>query len=443
MTKPMKALLAVTAAIVCLTGAGAAIAGYYLLSYWQGHNLFNEAYVAMIRHDYETAIVKFSASLRKTLTKTYRAYALSDLAFSENANGRCDDAIRDYTEALRVDPNLAFAYENRGMLYDESGERDKALKDFSEAIQLDPNLYHAFLGRGLIDMERKDLDQAIEDFSEAARIDPSSAAAYNNRGLAYSYKKDFDRALANFDAAIQLRPNYAAALADRGYVYGQKKQFQKAIADLTAGIRLDPNHQPTYRIRGFAFKEDKRWNEAIADFTRALQLDPEDVVSLTGRGSTFAEMGDQDRAIADFTSILQKKQLPDAYYRRGSAYFHKGDFAHANVDLREAVKLAPEDAAALNNLAWFLATCPNPAFRDGKEAVIDATKACEISNWKNAFDIDTLAAACAETGDFDSAVAYEDEALSRDDVNKTKSDEMQNRRALYRHHKPYRQNKTP
>ena len=439
MKKSVKIALGVVAAFLCLACLGAAAVVYFAVSFYQAHRLFNEGTLAMNRHDYETAIAKFNGALGKHLNGTYRAYAFGDLAFSEYSNGGCDDAVRDYTEALKLDPKLAWAYENRGLLHYESSETDAALQDFAEAIRLDPNSYHAHFSQGQIEIERKDLDAALEDFSEAARIDPSSAAAYYNRGLAYSYKKDYDRALANFDAAIQMNPNSATALAERGYVYLQKKELEKSIADLSASIRLQPRHESAYRMRGFAFREQKRWNEAISDFNKALQLNAKDMAALEGRASTYSQMGDQDHAIADFSAFLQDWNLPDIYYRRGLGYFRKGDYDRANLDFREGVKQAPEDASALNNFAWFLATCADAKFRNGNEAVDNAMKACLVSHWHDAYQVDTLAAAYAEAGKFNEAIAYEIKAVSYERLDPARLVEMEKRRALYQQHQPYRQ----
>lgn len=77
--------------------------------------------------------------------------------------------------------------------------------------------------------------------------------------------------------------------------------------------------------------------------------------------------------------------------------------------------------------------------RDGKEAVKLATKACELSHWKNPHTLDTLAASYAEAGDFDSAVKYEQLAIDLDaPAMQEMTPEMNDRLALYRRHDPYR-----
>jgi Flp pilus assembly protein TadD len=66
----------------------------------------------------------------------------------------------------------------------------------------------------------------------------------------------------------------------------------------------------------------------------------------------------------------------------------------------------------MSDRAWLRATCPNASFRNGQQAVKDAKAACSIMTWKDEQMIDTLAAAYAETGDFNSAIQYVSQALA-------------------------------
>lgn len=123
------------------------------------------------------------------------------------------------------------------------------------------------------------------------------------------------------------------------------------------------------------------------------------------------------------------------YALRARAFIAQRDYRRAEADLREARELAPHDADVLNNLAWLRATCPDDSERDGKAAVDAATQACALTKWKNIHELDTLAAAYAEAGDFDRAVNFEKRALSGFSGQPRKDAEA--RLALYREHKPY------
>ncbi len=95
-----------------------------------------------------------------------------------------------------------------------------------------------------------------------------------------------------------------------------------------------------------------------------------------------------------------------------------------------------KDAGALNSRAWLLATCPDEKIRDGKRAVIDATLCCELANWKDANQLDTLAAAYAESGEFEQAVKWQKEAISLLKIESRRAD-CELRLQLYREGKPY------
>ena len=110
----------------------------------------------------------------------------------------------------------------------------------------------------------------------------------------------------------------------------------------------------------------------------------------------------------------------------------------AIADLNEAIRLEGGNAWSHNSLAWVCATCPEARYRDGKRAVASATRACELSEWKEAYMLGTLAAACAEAGDFDAAVKWQTKAnaLFSDDSDKAKGAAWLK---LYRARKPYRE----
>src|SRR5205823_551843 len=119
-----------------------------------------------------------------------------------------------------------------------------------------------------------------------------------------------------------------------------------------------------------------------------------------------------------------------------NAWWAKKEHDKALADYSEAIRLDPKDADAYNNRAWLWATCPEAKFRDGRRAVESATRGCELSGWKGAAYVATLAAACAEAGDFSAAVKWQEKAnvLYIDPKDKDKG---RKRLELYKSKKPY------
>jgi hypothetical protein len=108
---------------------------------------------------------------------------------------------------------------------------------------------------------------------------------------------------------------------------------------------------------------------------------------------------------------------------------------------REALKADPEDDFIYDKIAWIEATCPDAALRNGNDAVKNATKACELTDWENLEWIDTLAAAYAEKGDFASAIQFEKQALRMTGAGSPIQRELRQRILLYEQSKPFRVNR--
>ena len=158
-----------------------------------------------------------------------------------------------------------------------------------------------------------------------------------------------------------------------------------------------------------------------------------------GRGRVWSQKKDYDKALADYNEAirLNSKYAP-AFISRGNAWRAKQEYDKAIADYNEAIRLDPKYALAYNNRAWLWATCPNEKFRDGKRAVEVGIHACELSEWKQANHLGTLAAAYAEVGDFDKAVEWQEKAnkLYTDADDRKKGEEWLK---LFKEKKPYRE----
>jgi tetratricopeptide (TPR) repeat protein len=122
-------------------------------------------------------------------------------------------------------------------------------------------------------------------------------------------------------------------------------------------------------------------------------------------------------------------------------YAHFGNRQKELHDLDVTISLNPKKfKALLNDLAWRRATSLDKENRNGPEAVAVATKACEMTDWKEWAYIDTLAAAHAEAGNFDQAIKYQKEGLLLAKAEPKLLAEARQRLSLYEQHKPYREN---
>ncbi|MBV8898596.1 MAG: tetratricopeptide repeat protein [Verrucomicrobia bacterium] len=156
------------------------------------------------------------------------------------------------------------------------------------------------------------------------------------------------------------------------------------------------------------------------------------------RDDALREM-DQSIRLAHHSNV-SAALLSELYQSKGRSCIDYGRYQDAKRALETAVHLQPNDPTTLNDLAWMFATAQNKQVRNGRRAVSLATKACRLGGWTNAFAIDTLAAAYAESGRFDEAARYEQLAMQnlRPEDRKEQLGGMQNRLQLYESGQPYR-----
>ena len=213
--------------------------------------------------------------------------------------GRKEEAIAEYTEAIRKDPRNSAAYNNRGIVYDDLGQHEKALEDYNKALELDPSDAIVYNNRGVAYENLDQREKALENYDKAVELDPDYATAYNNRGIVYGILGQYEKALENHNKAIELNPNYATAYNNRGTVYKDLGQYEKALENHNKAIELDPNDAFAYNNRGVVYNKLNQYEKAIEDFTKAIQLDPKYKKAYLNRAKVYRAVGEEALAAAD------------------------------------------------------------------------------------------------------------------------------------------------
>ena len=189
-----------------------------------------------------------------------------------NLSGDFEGALREFTHAIRLDPDDAVGYVLRGMTKAALRKHSAAIVDYDEAIRLDPNYANAYVNRGYARGQLGKYYGAIADYDEAIRLNPDYALAYVNRGYAKRRLGRYAAAILDYDEAIRLNPDYALAYFNRGYARGQLGKYYGAIADYNEAIRLNPKYASAYVNRGYAKRRLGRHAAAITDYDEAIRL---------------------------------------------------------------------------------------------------------------------------------------------------------------------------
>jgi tetratricopeptide (TPR) repeat protein len=166
-----------------------------------------------------------------------------------------------------------------------------------------------------------------------------------------------------------------------------------------------------YRI-GVGYEQRHEYAEAVEEFQHALSEEPNHVESLYLLASCLARLDREQEALPFALRAVQLAPYsPVAQGLMGSLLCDVGRYAEALAYLEAAHAGRSEDVSVANNLAWVLATCPDPLYRNGPRAVELARWACEATAYKSPPLLDSLAAAYAESGQFEQAIRTTEQAI--------------------------------
>lgn len=248
--------------------------------------------------------------------------------FVESGNKNFDlhkyyKAIEDYSLAIEADPNIAIAYNNRGLatikLFVNAEEKatfsdslkNSIINDYNKAIEFNPNMSEAYNNKAiaLIILNVNSLqgqeppkigDEIIKNINKAIEINPKYTLAYYNRAFASNY----------------FQSNYSRSIIARDY-FKDKNQIPSVIYDCSKAIALNPTFALSYIKRAEAKELLADYNGVIEDYTKALTICPKNTKFdlFFKRGSAKYSLKDFKGAIEDFNSAIKyTRNTKDSLY---------------------------------------------------------------------------------------------------------------------------------
>ena len=220
--------------------------------------------------------------------------------------GQHDEAIQTYTKALKLDPNFAMAYYNRGHARLGTGRPDLAESDYREALRLNPNLPDPYSNlashyykRANARLEAERLELAGFDYRNALRLNPNLPDPYSTLGTYYNTRANVHL---DEERPVEAEADYKRAL-----------QFNPDLPDPYNNLGT------FYYTRANAHLAVERSKAAEADYKKALQFNP--------------DLPDPSSKVAVY------------YYNSGKSYMEKQEYLLARYNLRQAVRLSPSNSA--------------------------------------------------------------------------------------------------
>jgi tetratricopeptide (TPR) repeat protein len=202
-------------------------------------------------------------------------------------------------------PNSARAHVNYATELQEAGRADEAAKEFSEAIHLNPGSAKAHVNLGSLLMAKGELDDAKSHFEQALRIEPTNAEYHSGYAYLLDQLGRKDEAAAECETAVRLAPKSPQARYGYGAFLEKHGKADEAIAKYRQTLQLDPNHVDAHIDLGNLLFEKGETTEAREHFQKASALNPKLAQPHNYLGKVFMREGNPSQAIAQFEEALR------------------------------------------------------------------------------------------------------------------------------------------
>lgn len=183
--------------------------------------------------------------------------------------GRSQDKFFPYLEPIKSEDHLRATVEEKAA----QGHYAVAIALLNELIKIRPDSAMDYNNRGLMHFRNNQLVEAFADLTRALSIDPRLDSAYNNRANCHAAQGNLDEAISDYDVALDLNPGNIRAWINQGITFREMGFYKLAIENFEIALVLGNSLQERiYGERGRAYHLRGDWNCAVADYQQALTL---------------------------------------------------------------------------------------------------------------------------------------------------------------------------
>jgi tetratricopeptide (TPR) repeat protein len=364
------------------------------------------------------------------------------LRWRAQIRNKVDDRLSDLSEAVELVPKNSEYRRLRGATNIAAGKDDDALADFDAALELDEDDVEALEGRGMALEALKRYDEARQSYSRVADLSPGNPIPVLQKARISVLAENHDQALEDVNQALELAPDNLFGLLVKAQTLAQLDRAEEAIPDVKEALKQRPDSDDVLRVWAMVTEKAGKTENAIGELREQVEADPDDGLAWLQLGLLYSAQHQPEKALDAYSAAIKIEPRREFTLQvRADTYLNQGMQKEAVADYEKALQLVPENSGVLNNLAWVLATSPEAKLRNGKRALELAAKACEVTNYKQAHILSTLAAAYAEMGDFANARKWSAKSVEMGDD--TLRDQLRKELASYEKEEPWREKLTP
>jgi tetratricopeptide (TPR) repeat protein len=325
--------------------------------------------------------------------------------------GYWHDSLTLWNHTLQGREDNLVAHYCLGLALADQGRTDAAVAHYRRSLELKPDHPEAHYALAQAFLQHGQYGEAIRHLEATLTLKPRYAEAENNLGLAYQQRGDFEEAARHYTAALEIEPRLAAArhnlhqvaatLNGRAQMLFARQDLDGAVVQYRAALRADPAYTQAYDGLGLTLLQQGKTPDALDQFAAALRANPGDADAYYNQGLARCLQGNLGAARDCFWRALERHPtMGKCYYALGHVLLDAGEADRAREAFRRARYLDPAWPPDADRFARTLSTHPDSKVRNGELALLLARQVCEATDSGQAEFLDTLAAACAETGRF-------------------------------------------
>jgi len=322
----------------------------------------------------------------------------------------------------------------------QAGDDERAADACRKALAINPHNTTAHNRLGAIRQHQSRLAEAVRHYHRALEADPDHATAHANLAGVLLKMGHAHEAVQHYRAALRVEPDDARVHLNLGGVLLGAGRTREAARHLTEAVRLRPDHADSHYNLAQAYGRLGDIDKAIAHYREAVRLHPDDAAALTNLGLCLSDAHRHREGLAYLAKAVRCNPGLRTHLAYAELLAAVGQYAAAIEEYREARVCDAEATEPAVGLAWVLAAAPDPAVRNGAEAVRLAKAAVATEPEPSARSLDALAAAYAACGCFDEAALRAARAFvaARREGLAALARQIAARHRLYRDGKPFR-----
>jgi tetratricopeptide (TPR) repeat protein len=319
-------------------------------NYWLGEELKEYAAFLLLRPDH------FWGYFNYALCKAYL--------------GDRYDAMIGFTNCIRIQADSPWPFNNRGTMHLQLGGKEhleSAVRDYSQALALDPAYVEAYTGRAAAYRQLGKRDLALQDLNAAIKFDSKRASTYEQRAELFADGKDFSRAVEDLTRAVDLAPDNIEVLRKRAFLtLSQLKDYEKSLADWSLLSQKRPKDIQAHYLMGVLLMGLGRYDPAVAEFQKTTALKKDLVQAIWGQAQVYLWQGKAKEALVVIDPLALDPKSPETLNIRGDILRALNRATDAAADYQKLIDLRPKEPDAYISLALL----------HGKNGKWEAAKEC-------------------------------------------------------------------